>query len=90
MEFNLEGKKTFEAIGCSKCNNTGYLGRIGIFEVLEIDDEIKELIMSGASSIAIKKLALEKSYEPFVVDGINKIIDGITNLDELNRKILIF
>ena len=90
VDFELKGKTTFEAIGCDKCNNTGYYDRIGIFEVLNIDDDIKELIMNGASSIEIKKHALEGTYKPLCIDGINKVIAGITNLDELNRKILIF
>ena len=90
VDFELKGKTTFEAIGCNKCNNTGYYDRIGIFEVLNIDDDIKELIMNGASSIEIKKHALEGTYKPLCIDGINKVIAGITNLDELNRKILIF
>ena len=46
--------------------------------------------MNGASSIEIKKYALQKSYKPLCVDGINKVINGITTLEELNRKILIF
>ena len=90
VEFDLKGKTTFESIGCSKCNNTGYYDRIGIFEILDITDDIKELIMNGASSIEIKKHALQENYRPLSVDGINKVIAGITNLDELNRKILMF
>lgn len=90
VEFNLEGKYTYDAVGCKECNNSGYYERIGIFEVLSIDDDIKELIVSGASSIEIKNQALKGSYKPLVVDGINKVIDGITNLDEIDRKIIIY
>lgn len=89
-EFDLKGVKTYDAIGCEHCNNTGYYDRIGIFEILDIDDDIKELIMSGASSIEIKKHALLGKYKPLCIDGINKVIEGITNLEELNRKILMF
>ena len=90
VEFNLKGTKTHEAIGCNKCNNTGYYDRIGVFEILNITDEIKELIMNGASSIEIKKYALQEDYRPLCIDAINKVLEGITNLDEINRKILIF
>ena len=90
VEFNLKGVKTYEAIGCSKCNNTGYYDRIGVFEILNVTDEIKELIMNGASSIEIKKYALQEDYRPLCIDGINKVLKGITNLEEINRKILIF
>ena len=89
-EFDLKGIKTYEAIGCDYCNNTGYYDRIGIFEILDIDDDIKELIMNGASSIEIRKQALKGKYKPLVVDGIRKVVDGITTLEELNRKLLIF
>lgn len=90
IEFDLRRKKTYDAIGCKYCNNTGYYDRIGIFEILDINDEIKELIMNNASSIEIKKHALEGTYKPLCIDGINKVLDGTTNLEELNRKILIF
>ena len=90
VEFNLKGTKTYEAIGCNKCNNTGYYDRIGVFEILNITDEIKELIMNGASSIEIKKYALQEDYRPLCIDAINKVLEGITNLDEINRKLLIF
>ena len=90
VEFDLKSKKTYDAVGCDYCNNTGYYDRIGIFEILDINDEIKELIMNGASSIEIKKYALQHSYKPLCVDGIKKVLNGTTTLDELNRKILIF
>ena len=87
---NLEELKTYDAIGCKYCNDTGYYDRIGIFEVLDLTDEIKELIVNGASSIEIRKKALEGNYRPLIVDGINKVLKGYTTLDELNRKLLIF
>ena len=90
VKFNLEGKYTYDAIGCKECNNSGYYERIGIFEVLSMDDNIKELIVNGASSIEIKNQALKGGYKPLVVDGINKVIDGVTNLDEIDRKIIIY
>ena len=89
VKFNLTGK-TYEAVGCKHCNNTGYYDRTGIFEILDFTEEIKEAIMNGASSIQIRKIALEQDYKPLVIDGINKIIKGETNLKELNNKLLIF
>jgi type IV pilus assembly protein PilB len=89
VEFDLSGT-TFDAPGCKYCNNTGYYERIGIFEVLNITDEIKEAIMAGKSSLEIRKLALEQSYKPLVIDGIKKVVDGYTTLEELNKKLLIY
>lgn len=88
--FNIDGVKTYDAVGCDKCNNSGYYDRIGIFEVLNIDDDIKELIMEGKSSIEIRKKAMEKDYRPLIVDGVNKVLRGETNLGELNKKLIIF
>lgn len=90
ISFNLEGKKTYEAVGCKHCNYTGYYDRIGIFEVLLINDEIKELITKNASSLEIRNKALETGYEPLIIDGIRKVLNGITTLDELNNKLIIY
>lgn len=90
VEFDLTDKYTYDTVGCKECNNSGYYDRIGIFEVLSLDDNIKELIVNGASSIEIRKEALKENFKPLVVDGIKKVIDGITTLDELDRKIILY
>lgn len=88
-KFDLKNKKTYDAVGCEYCNNVGYLERIGIFEVLQINDDLKELISNGESSIKIKKEALKYGYEPIEIDGVRKVVEGITNMKELNKKLLI-
>ena len=88
--FDFKNKKTFDAIGCKYCNNTGYHGRIGMFEILILDDELKELISEGASSIRIKQEALKGIYRPLVIDGINKVLAGYTTLEELNKKLVLY
>lgn len=87
---DLDKATTLEIVGCEHCNNTGYYDRTGIFELLDIDEEMKELIMSGVTSIEIRKRALEKKYKPLIVDGIQKVLQKTTTLDEINRKLLIF
>ena len=89
-EINFDNLKTYDAVGCKKCNNIGYYGRIGIFETLDVTEEIKELIVRGASTIEIKNKALEQNYRPLVIDGIRKIINGDTTLDELNRQLILY
>lgn len=88
IDFNKY--KTYDAVGCKKCNNIGYYGRTGIFEVLDISDEIKELIVKGASTIEIRNKALEQSYKPLIMDGIHKVLNGDTTLEELNRQLVIY
>jgi type IV pilus assembly protein PilB len=90
VSFDLEGKHTYDAVGCKECNNSGYFDRIGIFEVLSIEDNVKELLVNGASSIEIKQEALKGNYKPLVVDGINKVLSGITNLKEIDKKLIIY
>ena len=89
IDFDTSGD-TYDAVGCKHCNNTGYYERIGLFEVLNLTDEIKEEIMNGKSSIEVRKKALEGDYKPLIIDGINKVIQGYTTLSELNKKLLIY
>ena len=89
IKFDLKNKKTYDAVGCKHCNNIGYYDRMAIFEILQINDHIKELISNNESPIRIKKEALKDGYEPLEIDGIRKVIDGITNMQELNKKLLI-
>ena len=89
-KVDLQGKKTYDACGCDYCNGTGFFERIGIFEFLNITEELKELIVTGASSMDIRKKALQEGYKPLIVDGINKVLRGETTLEELNKKLLFF
>lgn len=90
VKFDFNGKKTYDAVGCEHCNNSGFYERIGIFEILPIDDNLRELITNDASTLKIKEEAIKKTYKPLVIDGINKVLAGVTTLQELNRKLIIF
>ncbi len=89
-KFDLTKKKTFDTCGCEKCNYTGFLGRIAAFEVLNLDDEIKQAIMEEKSTIEIRKIAMTKNYRPLVVDAIKKVIEGYTTLKEVNNKLALY
>ncbi len=90
VELDFTGKKTYDVIGCEKCNNTGFYNRIAIFEVLDINDKIRELIANNASSMELKNEALKQGFKPLIVDGLNKVLNGITTLNELNNKLVIY
>ena len=90
VNYDVDNHETYDAVGCEYCNNSGYYGRIGVFEVLNITDEIKELIVDSASTMEIRRKALEGDYRPLIVDGIQKVINGETNLEELNKKLLVY
>ena len=89
-KVDFKDLKTYDSLGCDYCNGTGFYDRIGIFEILNITDELKELIVSGASSMELRKKALEENYKPLIVDGIKKVLKGETTLEELNKKLLFF
>lgn len=88
VEFDLDNAKLYEPVGCKYCNDIGYYERIAIFEVLCLDDYLKDMISEGKSSIDIREYAIKNTkYKPLVVDGINKVLNGITTIDELKSKI---
>ena len=89
-KVDLTNVKTYDAIGCKECNNTGYYNRMGVFEVLDITEEIREMIVKDDSSIDIRKKAIEQGFRPLVVDGFKKVLLGETTLEELNKKLVIF
>ena len=90
VEFDLTNAKTYDAVGCDKCNNSGYFDRIAIFETLLITDPIKELIIKDASTLEIREEAYKEGYKPMIVEGIRKVLSGITTLEELNSKLLFY
>ena len=91
IKLDFKDKFTFDINGCKECNHTGYLGRIAAFEVLEITDDIRVLISNGESSIKIKEKALKNgTFKPLFIDAIGKVLDGITVLEEVNKKLLLF
>ena len=90
IELNFEGKKTYDALGCKHCNNTGYYERIAIYETLIMNEKLRELIGNNCSSLELRNEALKGDYKPLVIDGIYKVLDGITTLDELNNVLAIF
>lgn len=88
VKFDLDNAKLYEPVGCKYCNDIGYYERIAVFEVLCLDDYLKDMISEGKSSIDIRDYAIKNTkYKPLVVDGINKVLNGITTIDELKSKI---
>jgi type IV pilus assembly protein PilB len=78
--------KTYKGKGCSTCNNTGYKGRIGLYEVMEITDEIRELILIGASVLELRKKAIDDGMITLRESGLYKIRAGVTTPEEVVRE----
>jgi type IV pilus assembly protein PilB len=87
--FSPEEAKTIKphkGKGCGTCNNTGYKGRAGLYEVMEVDDEIRELVLVGASAVELKKKAIERGMITLRRSGLIKVAAGMTTLEEVARE----
>jgi type IV pilus assembly protein PilB len=72
--------------GCDKCNGTGYKGRVGLYEVMEITEELRELILVGASGLELKRKAVEEGMITLRRSGLQKVMDGVTTIEEVARE----
>lgn len=79
-------KKFYHGAGCSKCNNTGYKGRTGIFELLVMNEKIRSLLLERAHTVMIKKAAVDSGMKSLLQDGLDKIYSGITTIEEVLRE----
>ena len=80
-----EAVTVYRAKGCDACFHTGYLGRTAIYELLLIDDEVRQLIMKNADAAMVKALAVKKGMRTLRQDGAGKVLKGITSVDEVVR-----
>ena len=85
-EAEADEVKIYKGRGCQTCNNTGYKGRIGLYEVMEITDELRELVIIGASGIELRKKAIELGMVTLRGSGLRKIRDGVTTIEEVVKE----
>jgi len=72
--------------GCEKCNQTGYKGRVGLYEVMEIAEELRELILVGASGLELRRKAVDEGMITLRQSGLRKVKDGMTTVEEVVRE----
>jgi len=84
-EQEAKGIKCFKGKGCNKCNGTGYKGRVALYEVMPVKDELKELILEGAAASEVKKTAVRLGMATLRMSGLTKIKEGVTTLEEILR-----
>ncbi|HVL70086.1 MAG TPA: type IV-A pilus assembly ATPase PilB [Vicinamibacterales bacterium] len=72
--------------GCDRCNNTGYKGRVGLYEVMEVTDELRELILVGASALELRRKAVDEGMITLRRSGLHKVMDGVTTIEEVARE----
>ncbi len=78
--------KLFRGRGCERCSSTGYKGRVGLYEVMEIDEEMRELILTGASANELRMKAMERGMLTLRGSGLQKVREGMTTLEEVLRE----
>ncbi|MBU1088825.1 Flp pilus assembly complex ATPase component TadA [Patescibacteria group bacterium] len=80
---NFDKQKFYKGKGCEKCNQTGYRGRVGIYEVMEVNDEIRQLTLKMTNEEEIKKAAVKAGMVTMLQDGFDKIASGFTTIEEI-------
>ena len=72
--------------GCDRCNQTGYKGRVGLYEVMEISEELRELILVGASGLELRRKAVDEGMITLRQSGLRKVKEGVTTIEEVVRE----
>ena len=85
-EQEVRSLRLFRGTGCDRCNKTGYKGRVGLYEVMEIGDELREMILSGASAYELRQRAIELGMISLRGSGLQKIRGGMTTIEEVIRE----
>jgi type IV pilus assembly protein PilB len=78
--------KLHKGRGCGTCNGTGYKGRVGLYEVMEMTDDVRELVLVGASALELRRKAIEEGMLTLRRSGLRKIKDGMTTIEEVLRE----
>lgn len=73
----------YRAQGCEQCYHTGYRGRVGIYELLSIDEDLRSVILKNADAVSIRRAATSKGFRPMRYDGLRKILQGVTTIEEV-------
>ena len=83
---DVKGKQFYYGKGCQRCNNTGYRGRTGIFEIMTFNDEIRELIMNHASTNVLRTASQRAGMRLLRDAGLAALYDGVTTIDEVVKE----
>jgi len=86
---DIKGKQFYYGKGCDFCNNTGYRGRLGIFEIMVLDDELKDMINANASTQLLRQEARKRGMKTLRQAGLRAIFDGITTIEEVVKETIV-
>lgn len=73
----------YKAVGCDQCYHTGYKGRVGIYELLPIDEDLRSVILKNPDAVSLRQSAMAKGFKPMRYDGLRKILQGVTTIEEV-------
>ena len=88
-EADLEGKTFYHGAGCSACNGTGFKGRVGLFELMILNDELRQMVMDGESADRMRVVAKKHGMRPLRDTGMDFLWAGITTADEVIRETIL-
>lgn len=83
---DIKGKQFYYGAGCNRCNNTGYKGRTGLFEIMTFNDEVRELIMNHASTNVLRTASQKTGMKLLREAGLSAIYNGLTTIDEVVKE----
>jgi general secretion pathway protein E len=83
----FEGRTVYKPVGCAKCQSTGFRDRIGIYEMIKMDDSVRSMVIEKRDASAIRERCIEAGFKTMIEDGVDKVLQGITALDEVLRVI---
>jgi type IV pilus assembly protein PilB len=86
---DVAGQRFFYGKGCETCNNTGYKGRMGLFEIMTLDDEMRDMIIHHASTQVLRSEAKKRGMRTLRESGLLAIYDGITTIEEVVRETIV-
>jgi type IV pilus assembly protein PilB len=75
-----------KGVGCDKCSKTGYKGRVGLYEVMEVTEELRELVLVGASGLELRRKAIDEGMITLRQSGLRKVKEGVTTIEEVVRE----
>jgi type IV pilus assembly protein PilB len=84
-EEQMAGAKLMKGAGCRTCNGTGYKGRVALYEVMRFSDQLKEMVLQGASTAELKAAAIKQGMSTLRASGIRKVLGGVTSTEEILR-----
>jgi type IV pilus assembly protein PilB len=84
-EDQAKSAQVVKGVGCATCNNTGYKGRVALYEVMRFSDDLKEMVLQGASAAELKVGAIKKGMATLRMSGIKKVLEGVTTPEEILR-----